>query len=69
MVGQVARVVVSGSGGRIQADGGQGGHAEFLSGVVGPEAPQIIFSDRAGRHHMVYRPLQAAGGEGWRESQ
>lgn len=58
VMGQVAGVVVSGGGGRIQADGRQGGHTEFLGGVVGPEAPQVIFSDRAGRHHMVYRPLK-----------
>lgn len=66
MVGQVAGVVVGGGGGRIQAEGRQGGHAQVFGRVVGPEAAQVIFCDRAGRHHVVNRPLQAGGWDGER---
>lgn len=29
--------------------------------MVGPEAPQVVLSHRAGGHHMVHRPLEATG--------
>lgn len=32
--------------------------------MVGPEAPQVILSHRAGGHHVVHRSLEAAGGDG-----
>lgn len=62
--GQVAGVVVGRGGGRVQAQGRQGGHAEVLGGVVGPETPQVVLCHRAGGHHVVHGPLQAAGGTG-----
>lgn len=58
---QVAGVVVGSSSGRVEAEGRQGGHAEILGRVVGTEAPQVILGHRAGRHHVVHRPLQAGG--------
>lgn len=58
---QVAGVVVGGGGGRVEAEGRQGGHAEILGRVVGTEAPQVILGHRTGRHHVVHRPLQAGG--------
>lgn len=62
MRGQVAGVIVGGGrGGRVQAQGRQGGHAEVLGGVVGPEAPQVVLGHGARGHHVVHRPLQAAG--------
>lgn len=30
--------------------------------MVGPEAPQVVLGHGAGGHHVVHRPLQAAGG-------
>ena len=62
--GQVAGVVVGRGGGWVQAERRQGGHAEILGRVVGPEAPQIVLGHCAGGHHVVHRPLQAAGGRG-----
>ena len=59
--GQVAGVVVGRGGGRVQAQGRQGGHAEVLGGVVGPEAPQVVLGHRAGGHHVMHGPLEAAG--------
>lgn len=64
MRGQVAGVVVGGRGGRVQAEGREGGHAEVLGGVVGPEAPQVVLGDGAGGHHVVHGPLEAAAGGG-----
>lgn len=64
MVSQVAGMVVGSSSGRIQSDGRQGGHAELLSSMIGPEAPQVVLCDRTGRHHMVNRPLETAK---WKE--
>lgn len=60
---QVAGVVVGSGSGRVEAEGRQGGHAEILGRVVGTEAPQVILGHRAGRHHVVHRPLQAGGKE------
>lgn len=37
--------------------------------MVGPEAPQVIFRHRAGGYHMVHRSLEAAGGDGERETE
>lgn len=66
MWGQVAGVVVgSGRSGWVQAKGRQGGHAEVLGGVVRPEAPQVVLGDRAGGHHVVHGPLEAAGENTW----
>lgn len=66
MWGQVAGVVVgSGRSGWVQAKGRQGGHAEVLGGVVRPEAPQVVLGDRAGGHHVVHGPLEAAGEDTW----
>lgn len=65
--GQVAGVIVGCGGGRVQAEWRQGGHAEVLGRVVGPEAPQVVLSHRAGGYHVVHRPLQAAGGRGRRK--
>lgn len=60
--GQVAGVIV-GCSGWVQAKRRQGGHAEVLSSVVGPEASQVVLSHGAGGHHMVHGPLEAMGGE------
>lgn len=65
---QVAGVVVSGGGGRIQSEGRQGGHAEVLGSVVGTKTAQVILGDGAGRHHMVDRPLQAGEAGRWSPS-
>lgn len=63
---QVAGVVVGGGGGRVEAEGRQGGHAELLGRVVGTEAAQVILSDCARRNHVVDRPLEAGGqGDGY----
>lgn len=65
---QVAGVVVSSGGGRIQSEGRQGGHAEVLGGVVGTKTAQVILSDGAGRHHVVDWPLQAGEAGRWSPS-
>lgn len=61
--GQVAGVIVGCSSGGVQAKRRQGGHAQVLSSVVGPEASQVVLSHRAGGHHVVHRPLEAMGEE------
>lgn len=59
--GQVAGMIVGSSGSWVQAKRRQGGHAQVLSGVIGPEASQVVLGHSARGHHVVHRPLEAAG--------
>ena len=59
--GQVAGVVVGCGGGRVQAKRRQGGHAEVLGRVVGPEAPQLVLGHRVKTVVNLASPSAAQG--------